>query len=118
MVLRRVSAQNPGRGEPVAVNIGSLQISLGVDADGDDFLNPATEWVVSPTLVGALQGNGAVAMRISVLGRTPFEVMDWTEPAVTFAGAGDMVVPTAGSSGPRHARWRRMEVAVALRNFM
>lgn len=118
MVLRRISAQNPGRGEPVAVNIGSLQIALGVDIDGDDFLNPATEWIVSPTLVGALQGNGAVAMRISVLGRTPFEVMDWTEPAVTFAGAGDMTVPTAGSSGPRHARWRRMEVAVALRNFM
>jgi prepilin-type N-terminal cleavage/methylation domain-containing protein len=118
MVLRRISAQNPGAGEPVAVNIGSLQIALGVDIDGDDFLNPATEWVVSPTLVGALQGNGAVAMRISVLGRTPFEVMDWTEPAVTFAGAGDMTVPAAGSSGPRHARWRRMEVAVALRNFM
>ena len=118
MVLRRISAQNPGRGEPVAVNIGSLQIALVVDIDGDDFLNPATEWVVSPTLVGALQGNGAVAMRISVLGRTPFEVMDWTEPAVTFAGAGDMTVPAAGSSGPRHARWRRMEVAVALRNFM
>jgi hypothetical protein len=118
LILRRVSAQNPGIGEPVAVNIGGLQIELGVDIDGDDFLNPATEWVASPTLVGALQGNGAVAMRMTVLGRTPFELMDWTEPGTTFAGAGDMVAPVAGSAGPRHAKWRRMEVAVALRNFM
>jgi len=118
MILRRVSAQNPGLGEPVAVNIGSLQIELGVDINGDDFLNPATEWVASPTLVGALQGNGALAMRMTVLGRTPFEIPDWTEPGRTFAGAGDMVAPTAGSAGPRHAKWRRMEVAVALRNFM
>jgi len=118
MILRRVSAQNPGIGEPVAVNIGSLQIELGVDINSDDFLNPATEWVASPTLVGSLQGNGALAMRMTVLGRTPFELPDWTEPARTFAGAGDMTAPTAGAAGPRHAKWRRMEVAVALRNFM
>jgi prepilin-type N-terminal cleavage/methylation domain-containing protein len=118
MVLRRISGQNPGIGEPVAVNIGGLQVELGVDANGDDFLDPGTEWVATPTLVGALAGNGVVAMRLTVLGRTPFEVMDWTEPATTFVGAGDMTVPTAGTSGPRHAKWRRMEVAVALRNFM
>ena len=57
-------------------------------------------------------------MRLTVLGRTPFEVPGWTEPARTFAGAGNMTAPTAGSSGPRHAKWRRMEVAVALRNFL
>jgi len=121
LILRRISAQNAATnaiGEPVAVNIGGLQIELGVDINGDDFLNPATEWVTSPTLVGALQGNGALAMRMTVLGRTPFEIPDWTEPGRTFAGAGDMVAPTAGSAGPRHAKWRRMEVAVALRNFM
>lgn len=118
MVLRRVSAQNPGVGEPVAVNIGNLQVELGVDSDGDSFLNPQTEWVATPTLAAALQGNGAIAMRLTVLGRTPFELPDWTEPAVTFAGAGDMAMPATGASGPRHAKWRRMEVAVALRNFM
>jgi len=121
MVLRRFAQRDAllGNGpQPVAVNIGNLQIELGVDINGDDFLNPATEWVASPTLVGALQGNGALAMRMTVLGRTPFELADWTEPAATFAGAGDMTAPVAGSAGPRHAKWRRMEVAVALRNFM
>jgi len=118
MVLRRVALSNPGAGEPVAVNIGGLQISLGVDTDGDTFLNPATEWDTSPTLAEALAGSGAIAMRISVLGRTPFEIPDWTEPGVTFAGAGNMTAPTAGVAGPRHAKWRRMDVAVALRNFL
>ena len=118
LVLRRVAQFTGGIGEPVAVNIGNLQVELGIDADGDGFLNPATEWDASPTLAEALQGNGAVAMRLTVLGRTPFELAHWTEPARTFAGAGNMTAPTAGSSGPRHAKWRRMEVAVALRNFL
>ena len=78
----------------------------------------ATEWDATPTLPEALTGNGVIAMRLTVLGRTPFEVPDWTEPAVTFASSGNMAVPPAGASGPRHAKWRRMEVAVALRNFM
>jgi prepilin-type N-terminal cleavage/methylation domain-containing protein len=118
MVLRRVALANPGAGEPVAVNIGNLQVELGVDANSDGFLDPAAEWVATPTLGAALTGAGALAMRLTVLGRTPFEVSDWTEPAVTFAGAGDMTAPVPGVSGPRHAKWRRMEVAVALRNFM
>lgn len=121
MVLRRLSQTDVTLGngpQPVAVNIGNLQVSLGIDIDSDDFLNPATEWDTSPTLAEALQGSGAVAMRLTVLGRTPFEVPDWTEPARTFAGAGNMTAPTAGVSGPRHAKWRRMEVAVALRNFL
>ena len=120
MVLRRLaqrSALTTGP-EPVAVNIGNLQVELGIDADSDTFLNPVTEWDASPTLAEALQGNGVVAMRLTVLGRTPFEIMDWTEPARTFTGAGNMTAPTAGVSGPRHAKWRRMEVAVALRNFL
>ena len=117
-VLRRVSQRTPGAGEPGAVNIGNLQVELGVDLDSDSFLNPNNEWISAPTLAGALQGNGALAMRITVLGRTPFEIPDWTEPAVTFAGAGNMAAPAAGASGPRHAKWRRMEVAVALRNFL
>ena len=118
LVLRRVAQFAGGIGEPVAVSIGNLQVSLGVDIDGDTFLNPVNEWINAPTLALALQGNGAVAMRLTVLGRTPFEVAEWTEPVMTFAGAGNMAVPTAGSSGPRHAKWRRMEVAVALRNFL
>jgi len=118
LVLRRVAQRTGGAGEPVAVNIGNIQVELGVDIDGDTFLDPSNEWINAPTLVGALQGNGAVALRLTVLGRTPFELMDWTEPARTFAGAGNMTAPTAGVSGPRHAKWRRMEVAVALRNFL
>jgi hypothetical protein len=121
MVLRRVAQRNAATnpaGEPVAVNIGNLQVELGVDIDGDTFLNPTTEWDASPTLAEALVGNGAIAMRLTVLGRTPFEVQDWTEPFATFAGAGNMTAPAPGVSGPRHAKWRRMEVAVALRNFL
>lgn len=118
MVLRRVAERTGGIGEPVAVNIGNLQVELGVDINGDTFLDPSNEWIAAPTLANALQGNGAVAMRLTVLGRTPFEIPDWTEPAVTFAGAGNMTPPTAGVAGPRHAKWRRMEVAVALRNFL
>lgn len=118
MVLRRVAQRTGGAGEPVAINIGNLQVSLGVDADGNGSLNPATEWDASPTLAEALAGSGPIAMRFTVLGRTPFEVQDWTEPAVTFAGAGNMTPPASGVAGPRHAKWRRMEVAVALRNFL
>jgi prepilin-type N-terminal cleavage/methylation domain-containing protein len=121
MVLRRVAQRNAAVnpvGEPVAVNIGNLQVELGVDANGDSAIDPATEWDASPTLAEALAGTGAMAMRIAVLGRTPFEVPDWTEPALTFTSSGNMTVPTAGAAGPRHAKWRRMEVAVALRNFM
>ncbi len=121
MVLRRLAQRDVASGngpQPVAVNIGNLQVELGIDADSDTFLNPLTEWDASPTLADALQGNGVVAMRLTVLGRTPFEIPDWTEPARTFAGAGNMTAPIAGASGPRHAKWRRMEVAVALRNFL
>ena len=118
LVLRRVSQRAGGAGEPVAVNIGNLQVELGIDADSDGFLNPALEWDSSPTLAEALAGFGPVAMRLTVLGRTPFEIADWTEPARTFSGVGNMTPPTAGAAGPRHAKWRRMEVAVALRNFL
>ncbi len=121
MVLRRLAQRDVASGngpQPVAVNIGNLQVELGIDVDGNTFLDPVSEWDASPTLAEALQGNGTVAMRLTVLGRTPFEVPDWTEPARTFAGAGNMAVPPAGASGPRHAKWRRMEVAVALQKFL
>jgi len=120
MVLRRLAQRAVGTtgSEPVAINIGGLQVELGVDADSDGFLNPTTEWDASPTLAEALAGSGVLAMRITVLGRTPFEIPDWTEPDATFTSSGNMPAPTAGASGPRHAKWRRMEVAVALRNFM
>jgi prepilin-type N-terminal cleavage/methylation domain-containing protein len=120
-VMRRLAQRDVASGngpQPVAVNIGNIQVELGIDADSDTFLNPVSEWDASPTLAEALQGNGVVAMRLTVLGRTPDEVPGWTEPTRTFAGAGNMTAPVAGSSGPRHAKWRRMEVAVALRNFL
>jgi prepilin-type N-terminal cleavage/methylation domain-containing protein len=118
LVLRRVAQRTGGIGEPVAINIGGLQVELGIDLDGDGSINPATEWDATPTVAEANTGNGVMAMRITVLGRTPFEVSGWTEPAATFANSANMAVPAAGSSGPRHAKWRRMEVAVALRNFL
>ncbi len=118
MVLRRVAQRAGGIGEPVAVNIGNIQVDLGIDIDSDGFLNPALEWDSSPTLAESLVGLGPVAMRLTVLGRTPFEIANWSEPARTFAGAGNMTPPATGAFGPRHAKWRRMEVAVALRNFL
>lgn len=120
MVLRRLAQRTASTSgpEPVAINIGNLQVELGIDTDGDGFLNPTTEWDPSPTLGEAVVGSGPLAMRITVLGRTPFELPDWIEPATTFAGAGNMAMPPTGTTGPRHAKWRRMEVAVALRNFM
>lgn len=119
-VLRRLAQRTAltSGPEPVAVNIGNIQVDLGIDTNADTFLNPLTEWDASPTLAEAVAGNGVLAMRLTVLGRTPFEVPDWTEPATTFTAAGNMAVPASGASGPRHARWRRMEVAVALRNFL
>lgn len=118
LVLRRVAQRAGGIGEPVAVNIANLQVELGIDLDSDGFLNPALEWDASPTLIEAVTGLGPVAMRLTVLGRTPFEIADWTEPARTFSGAGNMTPPVISVFGPRHAKWRRMEVAVALRNFL
>lgn len=108
-VLRRVGPNTGTAGEPVAVNIGSLQVDLGVDTNGDDTVD-----IWSPTVTAAQVAAGnMVGMQIGVFGRTPFEVPDWTEPAQTFDGF-DLNVNQVN----RGAKWRRMQVAASLRNFI
>ncbi|GEM_PF-2412773 len=115
----RAGAGN-GSVEPVAVNIGSLQVALGLDINQDRQLQPA-EWFYSEVTTGgpsnAVAGdpnNRPLALRITVLGRTPFPVMDWTEPLRTFR-AENMVTPGAAA---RRAKWRALRVQAALRDFI
>ncbi len=99
--------------QPVAVNIGGLQVSLGVDQNNDGQIDV---WLPAPA-VGQIVGNRVLATRITVLGRTPFAVPGWNEPAVTFdnsSGVHDMVI----GSFDRSAKWRRIDVEAALRNYM
>jgi hypothetical protein len=108
-VLRRVGANTGLAGEPVAVNIGSLQVDLGIDNDGDGDVD-----LWSPTATAAqVAAANLVAMQIGVFGRTPFVVQNWTEPVDTFAGF-DLNVNQVN----RGAKWRRMQVAASLRNFI
>jgi len=95
--------------EPVAVNIGSLQVALGVDSNAD---NQVDAWMAAPT-AAQIAGNRVIGMRITVLGRTSREVPDWTEPAAIFA-VEDMDINDIN----RFAKWRRIEVAAALRNYL
>ena len=83
--------------EPVAVNIGSLQVALGIDNNAD---NQVDVWAASPT-AAQVAGNNVIGMRITVLGRTDREVVDWVEPAVTFeqacqSAAGFSILPWEG----------------------
>jgi prepilin-type N-terminal cleavage/methylation domain-containing protein len=99
--------------QPVAINIGGLQVSLGVDTDNDGQID---SWLPAPA-VGQIVGNRVLATRITVLGRTPFAISGWTEPAVTFdnsSGVHDMVI----GAFDRSAKWRRIDVEAALRNYM
>jgi hypothetical protein len=54
-----------------------------------------------------------MAMQLAVFGRTPFEIMNWTEPVDSFAGF-DLDVDQVN----RGAKWRRMQVTASLRNFV
>ena len=99
--------------QPVAVNIGGLQVSLGVDTNNDGQID---NWLPAPA-VAQIVGNGVLATRITVLGRTPFAIPGWTEPAVTFdnsSGVHDMVI----GAFDRSAKWRRIDVEAALRNYL
>jgi prepilin-type N-terminal cleavage/methylation domain-containing protein len=106
--------------DPVAVSIGGLQVALGLDTNADGALDnwvfdtagdamPADNVLIGPP------ATRVAALRITVLGRTPFELPDWSEPATTFTVAEDMVVPTDGS---RAAKWRTMQVVATLRNYI
>jgi hypothetical protein len=103
-------------GEAVAINIGGFQVGVGLDT-GSSLPDNAPDgildtWETTPSLatVGAAR---AVAIRITVLGRTPFDVADWTEPAGTF-NVEDMNAALMNHA----AKWRRMQVTTALRNFI
>lgn len=108
-VLYRVGVNTTGPGEPVAVNIGNLQVSLGLDTTGDGVVDT---W--NPTATATTVANSRIlAMQLAVFGRTPFEVTKWFEPADTFAGF-DLNVNQVN----RGAKWRRMEVTASLRSFV
>ena len=108
--LQRMRADATGASsEPVAVNIGSLQVALGVDNNND---NQVDAWMAAPT-AAQIAGNRVIGMRITVLGRTSREVPDWVEPEVTF-----QVEDMDASLVNRNAKWRRIEVAAALRNYL
>lgn len=120
----RASAANGGSGsvEPVAINIGSLQVALGLDASEDGILQ-ANEWYYSGTNSNPPSNADAadpdkppLALRITVLGRTSIMVPGWEEPAATF-NVEDMTVPAAGSD-PRRSKWRTLQVQAALRDFV
>jgi prepilin-type N-terminal cleavage/methylation domain-containing protein len=108
-VLRRVGPNTGAAGEPVAVNIGSLQFALGLDTNGDGLVDLWDPDAAAATVAGAR----LMAMQLAVFGRTPFEISDWTEPVDTFVGF---------DLGPdqvnRGAKWRRMQVTASLRNFV
>ena len=107
--MRADADASGARSEPVAVNIGSLQVALGVDNNAD---NQVDAWMAAPT-IGQIAGNRVIGMRISVLGRTNRDVTGWTEPAATFA-----VEDMNASDVNRSAKWRTIQVAAALRNYL
>ena len=115
--MRANAAASGGASEPVAVNIGSLQVEICVDANGD---NQCDAWLAAPTLGAvAVAGTRVIGMRITVFGRTSREVPDWIEPVATFRNADGSAI---GGMDPndvnRFAKWRRIEVAAALRNYL
>jgi hypothetical protein len=110
LVRQRADASG-SRIEPVAVNIGSLQVVFGIDTTGDGTVDT---WSSTPTAAQAAAGTVG-AMRITVLGRTPFTVKEWREPVATFQIQNDSL---SASLFNRGAKWRRMDVTAGLRNFI
>ena len=111
MRLRADGSSGGATAQPVAVSIGGLQVTLGLDTDNDGLVD---SWEGTPT-AGGISGNRVLSMRITVLGRTPIGVPGWREPAATFEVANDTVDL---SQVDRSAKWRRVEVVATLRNFM
>jgi len=111
-VLRRVriAGDNP-QPEPVAINIGGLQIALGVDTNDDNEVQPS-EWNDDPSGTADVINHEVLGMRIAVLGRTDVKVPDWTEPDSTFE-----VEDGTSSNMDASSKWRRIEVFVNLRNY-
>lgn len=111
-VLRRVRvAGGSVAPEPVAINIGGLQVAFGVDSDGSGEVDD-DEWIDNPAGPGALAGSEVVSMRLAVLGRTEVSVPDWVEPESTFT-----IFDGDAQNKNRSAKWRRVDVEVNLRNY-
>lgn len=110
-VLRRVRiAGGTPQAEPVAINIGGLQVALGVDLNDDETIQN-NEWNDNPSGTGDVINHEVLGMRIAVLGRTEVPVPFWVEPDETFA-----VEDGTSDNKTRNAKWRRIEVFVNLRN--
>ena len=110
--LQRLRADATGAtSEPVAINIGSLQVAFGVDANDNNNIDLG-EWLSAPSVTD-VSDNPVLAMRITVLGRTDREVPDWIEPAATF-----QVEDMDMNAVSRFAKWRRIQVEAALRNYL
>ncbi len=107
--LMRVRISGSSSAEPVAINIGGLQIALGVDNNGDGQVD---SWDNNPANATSIVDNTVVGMRITVLGRTSVEIPDWEEPDSTF-----QVEDGVSTGMNRHAKWRRIQVAASLRNY-
>jgi prepilin-type N-terminal cleavage/methylation domain-containing protein len=109
-VLQRLRADSTGAtSQPVAINIGSLQVSLGVDTNNDSQIDA---WMSAPTAAN-IAGNRVIGIQVTILGRTDRTVTAWLEPATTFQVA-DLDITDVN----RAAKWRRIEVEAALRNYL
>jgi hypothetical protein len=112
-LVRRRAGPGAASAEPVAVNIGGLEIALGMDSAADTD-NLVDAWLNAPANAAAVAAAGTpLAMRITVLGRTPFGVPEWLEPVATF-----QVEDADPTDFDRTAKWRRMQVSATLRNFI
>ncbi len=112
-VLRRVRLGGGGtvQAEPVAINIGGLQVALGVDDNNNGQIETG-EWMSAPAGPEDVKDKNVLKMRITVLGRTATRVPDWLEPEATF-----LVEDGNADNVDRSAKWRQMQVTVNLRNF-
>lgn len=109
-VLRRVRLSAGAiQPEPIAINIGGLQVLLGLDTDND---GQADTWEANPTGAGDVAGNVVNSMRVAVLGRTLIEVAGWVEPDTTFE-----IFDGTTANKNKSAKWRRIVVEVNLRNY-
>jgi hypothetical protein len=109
--LMRLRVSDAGASpQPVAINIGALQIALGLDTNDDRLIDT---WNNNPANASVIAGRQVIGMRVTVLGRTPFAVSDWVEPTATF-----QVEDANPNDYDRSAKWRRIEVSATLRNFL
>ena len=75
-ILRRVRVSGGTvNAEPVAINVGGLQVALGVDDNNNGQVEDG-EWVTTPSGAGEITNRNVLKMRVTVLGRTTTTVPD------------------------------------------